>query len=51
MNDLNDMEQDNNRAGPSHDSAQHPGKSAILSIIIVYYNFWFYRSGIQGLFI
>ncbi|XP_071634125.1 uncharacterized protein [Temnothorax longispinosus] len=24
MNDLNDMEQDNNRAGPSHDSAQHP---------------------------
>ncbi|XP_071565923.1 uncharacterized protein [Temnothorax nylanderi] len=25
MNDLNDMEQDNNRAGPSHDSAQHPG--------------------------
>ncbi|XP_029161863.1 longitudinals lacking protein, isoforms H/M/V isoform X42 [Nylanderia fulva] len=23
MNDLNDMEQDNNRAGPSHDSAQH----------------------------
>ncbi|XP_039303819.1 longitudinals lacking protein, isoforms A/B/D/L isoform X15 [Solenopsis invicta] len=25
MNDLNDMEQDNNRAGPSHDPAQHPG--------------------------
>ncbi|KAL0132406.1 hypothetical protein PUN28_000283 [Cardiocondyla obscurior] len=24
MNDLNDMEQDNNRAGPSHDPAQHP---------------------------
>ncbi|XP_020290051.1 longitudinals lacking protein, isoforms A/B/D/L-like isoform X7 [Pseudomyrmex gracilis] len=23
MNDLNDMEQDNNRAGPSHDSTQH----------------------------
>ncbi|KYN03480.1 Longitudinals lacking protein, isoforms A/B/D/L [Cyphomyrmex costatus] len=25
MNDLNDIEQDNNRAGPSHDPAQHPG--------------------------
>ncbi|XP_020290046.1 transcription factor GAGA-like isoform X2 [Pseudomyrmex gracilis] len=25
MNDLNDMEQDNNRAGPSHDSTQHSG--------------------------
>ncbi|XP_050455555.1 longitudinals lacking protein, isoforms F/I/K/T-like isoform X21 [Cataglyphis hispanica] len=24
MNDLNDMEQDNNRAGPSHDPTQHP---------------------------
>ncbi|XP_072767115.1 uncharacterized protein [Anoplolepis gracilipes] len=24
MNDLNDMEQDNNRAGPSHDPSQHP---------------------------
>ncbi|XP_011139894.1 longitudinals lacking protein, isoforms A/B/D/L isoform X10 [Harpegnathos saltator] len=24
MNDLNEMEQDNNRAGPSHDSSQHP---------------------------
>ncbi|XP_018363301.1 PREDICTED: longitudinals lacking protein, isoforms A/B/D/L isoform X4 [Trachymyrmex cornetzi] len=24
MNDLNDIEQDNNRAGPSHDPAQHP---------------------------
>lgn len=51
MNDLNDMEQDNNRAGPSHDSTQHPGKSTILFIITIvyYYNFWFYRSGIQGL--
>ncbi|XP_011160502.1 longitudinals lacking protein, isoforms H/M/V isoform X45 [Solenopsis invicta] len=28
MNDLNDMEQDNNRAGPSHDPAQHPGGGA-----------------------
>lgn len=27
MNDLNEMEQDNNRAGPSsHDPSQHPGK-------------------------
>ncbi|XP_043588972.1 longitudinals lacking protein, isoforms H/M/V-like isoform X41 [Bombus pyrosoma] len=25
MNDLNEMEQDNNRAGPSHDPSQHPG--------------------------
>ncbi|XP_076621337.1 uncharacterized protein LOC143341872 isoform X25 [Colletes latitarsis] len=24
MNDLNEMEQDNNRAGPSHDPSQHP---------------------------
>ncbi|XP_025270113.1 longitudinals lacking protein isoform X13 [Camponotus floridanus] len=24
MNDLNDVEQDNNRAGPSHDPTQHP---------------------------
>ncbi|XP_029161838.1 longitudinals lacking protein, isoforms A/B/D/L isoform X18 [Nylanderia fulva] len=28
MNDLNDMEQDNNRAGPSHDSAQHTSSLA-----------------------
>ncbi|KYN32049.1 Longitudinals lacking protein, isoform G [Trachymyrmex septentrionalis] len=28
MNDLNDIEQDNNRAGPSHDPAQHPGGGA-----------------------
>ena len=28
MNDLNDMEQDNNRAGPSHDSTQHPASLA-----------------------
>ncbi|KAL6434163.1 hypothetical protein ACFW04_005941 [Cataglyphis niger] len=28
MNDLNDMEQDNNRAGPSHDPTQHPGGGA-----------------------
>lgn len=28
MNDLNEMEQDNNRAGPSHDPSQHPGKSS-----------------------
>ncbi|EFN84242.1 Longitudinals lacking protein, isoforms F/I/K/T [Harpegnathos saltator] len=28
MNDLNEMEQDNNRAGPSHDSSQHPGGGA-----------------------
>jgi hypothetical protein len=26
MNDLNEMEQDNSRAGPSHDPSQHPGK-------------------------
>lgn len=26
MNDLNEMDQDNNRAGPSHDPSQHPGK-------------------------
>ncbi|XP_068976270.1 longitudinals lacking protein, isoforms H/M/V-like isoform X48 [Bombus flavifrons] len=26
MNDLNEMEQDNNRAGPSHDPSQHPEK-------------------------
>ncbi|XP_076395675.1 uncharacterized protein LOC100880436 isoform X45 [Megachile rotundata] len=25
MNDLNEMEPDNNRAGPSHDPSQHPG--------------------------
>ncbi|XP_043284413.1 protein bric-a-brac 2 isoform X38 [Venturia canescens] len=29
MNDLNEMEQDNNRAGPSHDPSQHPGGGAI----------------------
>ncbi|XP_043284381.1 protein jim lovell isoform X9 [Venturia canescens] len=28
MNDLNEMEQDNNRAGPSHDPSQHPGLAA-----------------------
>ncbi|XP_043527205.1 zinc finger and BTB domain-containing protein 5-like isoform X2 [Frieseomelitta varia] len=28
MNDLNEMEQDNNRAGPSHDPSQHPGIGA-----------------------
>ncbi|XP_012225996.1 longitudinals lacking protein, isoforms H/M/V isoform X46 [Linepithema humile] len=28
MNDLNDMEQDTNRAGPSHDPTQHPGRGA-----------------------
>ncbi|XP_050475429.1 protein bric-a-brac 2-like isoform X21 [Bombus huntii] len=28
MNDLNEMEQDNNRAGPSHDPSQHPGGGA-----------------------
>lgn len=49
MNDLNDMEQDNNRAGPSsHDPAQHPGKFQILLVI---YDFWFYRSETQGLFL
>jgi len=48
MNDLNDMEQDNSRAGPSHDPAQHPGKFWILFVI---YNFWFYRSETQGLFL
>lgn len=48
MNDLNDMEQDNNRAGPSsHDPAQHPGKFQILLVI---YDFWFCRSETQGLF-
>lgn len=40
MNDLNDVEQDNNRAGPSHDPAQHPGKFKIFFITIVYYNFF-----------
>ncbi|XP_076395673.1 uncharacterized protein LOC100880436 isoform X43 [Megachile rotundata] len=28
MNDLNEMEPDNNRAGPSHDPSQHPGGGA-----------------------
>ncbi|XP_024937178.1 protein jim lovell isoform X8 [Cephus cinctus] len=28
MNDLNEMEQDTNRAGPSHESSQHPGLAA-----------------------
>ncbi|EZA51265.1 Longitudinals lacking protein, isoform G [Ooceraea biroi] len=28
INDLSEMEQDNNRAGPSHDPAQHPGLGA-----------------------
>lgn len=32
MNDLNEMEQDNNRAGPSHDPSQHPGKKNLLFI-------------------
>ncbi|XP_034185550.1 uncharacterized protein LOC117606608 isoform X44 [Osmia lignaria lignaria] len=29
MNDLNEMEPDNNRAGPSHDPSQHPGGGAV----------------------
>ena len=30
MNDLNEMEQDNSRAGPSsHDPSQHPGKHTL----------------------
>ncbi|KAL2738522.1 protein bric-a-brac 2-like isoform X21 [Vespula maculifrons] len=28
MNDLNEIEQDTNRAGPSHDNSQHPGGGA-----------------------
>ncbi|KAK0163067.1 hypothetical protein PV327_006778 [Microctonus hyperodae] len=28
LNDQNEMEQDNNRAGPSHDPSQHPGLAA-----------------------
>ncbi|XP_014607738.1 PREDICTED: protein bric-a-brac 2-like isoform X27 [Polistes canadensis] len=28
MNDLNEIEQDTNRAGPSHDTSQHPGGGA-----------------------
>jgi len=40
MNDLNDIEQDNNRAGPSHDPAQHPGKFQIMySLFIIYFFF------------
>lgn len=38
MNDLNEMEQDNNRAGPSHDPSQHPGKLNEL-FLIFYLNF------------
>jgi hypothetical protein len=34
INDLNEMDQDNNRAGPSHDPAQHPGKSIITFITL-----------------
>lgn len=40
MNDLNEMEQDNNRAGPSHDPSQHPGKLNN-RIIFIFYLFFF----------
>lgn len=40
MNDLNEMEQDNNRAGPSHDPSQHPGKLNEL-FLIFYLNFYY----------
>lgn len=33
MNDLNEMEQDNPRAGPSHDPNQHPGKSKVYNFL------------------
>ncbi|XP_046416439.1 protein tramtrack, beta isoform isoform X42 [Neodiprion pinetum] len=32
MNDLNEMEQDNPRAGPSHDPSQHPGGGADMPV-------------------
>lgn len=38
MNDLNEMEQDNNRAGPSHDPSQHPGKF-YFSLALKYFSF------------
>jgi len=49
INDLNEMDQDNNRAGPSHDPAQHPGKSIIITFITL--RFLFYHSGMQDLFV
>lgn len=47
MNDLNDMEQDNNRAGPSHDSTQHSGK--FLSFFI--FGFVSIKAETQGFFL
>ena len=49
MNDLSEMDQDNNRAGPSHDPSQHPGKSRFLSMFLLFL-FASRCSGIQGIF-
>lgn len=41
MNDLNEMEPDNNRAGPSHDPSQHPGKLNKSYSFIYFFLFFF----------